>query len=60
MNLEEVKKKCTGVSIATINIGNEYSLTNEVKWLIEQAEKVKELETKVRNLTVALEISKLR
>jgi DNA/RNA-binding domain of Phe-tRNA-synthetase-like protein len=40
MNLKEVKEKCTGVSIATINLGNEYSLTEEVKWLVEQAEEV--------------------
>jgi hypothetical protein len=48
MNLEEVKAKCTDVSIATINLGNEYSLTKEVKWLIEQVEKVEELEKFVK------------
>ncbi|MNF92836.1 hypothetical protein D3C84_754930 [compost metagenome] len=44
LNLCEVKAKCIGVSIATINLGNEYSLTKEVKWLIEQAEKVEKYE----------------
>lgn len=42
MNLDEVKAKCTGVSIATINLGNEYSLTKEVQWLIKQVEKLQE------------------
>jgi predicted RNase H-like nuclease (RuvC/YqgF family) len=50
MKLEEVKAKCTGVSIATINLDNEYSLTEEVKWLIKQAEKVERLERENRKL----------
>lgn len=47
MNLQEIERKCTGVSIATINLGNEYSLTNEVKWLIEQAKKAERLEAAI-------------
>lgn len=45
MNFEEVKAKCTGVSIATINLGNEYSLTKEVKWLISEVEKMNQLKS---------------
>lgn len=50
MNLNEVKEKCTNASIATINLGNEYSLTQEVEWLIEQAEKAERYESVLKTI----------
>jgi hypothetical protein len=50
MNFEDVKAKCTGVSIVTINLGNEYSLTKEVNWLIEQVEKTERYEKALKKI----------